>query len=72
MTHVVAKPFNTVNRRFAVGAQVGEADDLAPHSFAELKENGFIAARAALAGAAAGERVSSGRSRALADKDGAS
>jgi hypothetical protein len=68
MSFVVANPFNTVNRRFAVGAQVSEADDLSPHSFAGLRENGFIAARAA---AAAEPRASSGRSRAIADKDGA-
>jgi hypothetical protein len=30
MSHVVGKPFNTVNRRFAVGAQVNERDDLSP------------------------------------------
>jgi hypothetical protein len=69
MSFVVAKPFNTVNRRFAVGAQVSEGDDLLPHSFAGLKENGFIAARAVPVGEL---RASSGRSRSIADKDGAS
>lgn len=39
----VAKPFNTITQRFRVGAEVSEADDLAPHSFADLKQRRFIA-----------------------------
>jgi hypothetical protein len=69
MPFVVARPFNTVNRRFAVGAQVSESDDLSPHSFAGLKEGGFIAAPVAGAGE---PRAHSGRSRSSADKDGTS
>lgn len=66
MTHVVAKPFKTVNRRFAVGAEVRETDDLAPHAFADLKERGFIALPAAPANEPA--RASSPRMRGAADK----
>lgn len=41
---IVAKPFNTVNRRFRPGTEVAETEDLSPHSFAALKAGGFIAA----------------------------
>jgi hypothetical protein len=69
MPFVVARRFNTVNRRFAVGARVSESDDLSPHSFAGLKEGGFITAPATSAGE---PRAHSGRSRSSADKDVAS
>lgn len=42
MTHVVAKPFNTSIRRMRVGTAVAETDDLAPHTFSDLKTRGFI------------------------------
>jgi hypothetical protein len=42
MMHV-AKPFKTVNRRFAIGTVVQENDDLSPHTLADLKDRGFIA-----------------------------
>lgn len=38
----VAKPFNTITQRFKLGADVSEADDLAPFSFADMKARGFI------------------------------
>lgn len=38
----VAKPFNSITQRFKLGAPVSENDDLAPHSFEDLKTRGFI------------------------------
>jgi hypothetical protein len=38
----VAKPFNSITQRFAVGAEVSETDNLEPHSFDDLLERGFI------------------------------
>jgi len=43
--HVIARPINTTTRRLRAGAEVAETDDLTPHTFADLKERGFIAAR---------------------------
>lgn len=43
MPHVVTKPFNTTNRRFRLNDAVAETDDLAPHTFGDLKTRGFIA-----------------------------
>ncbi|WP_454917309.1 hypothetical protein [Xanthobacter sediminis] len=44
MTTIVLKPFNTARRRFAAGAPVTEADDLAPFTFSDLKARNFIGA----------------------------
>lgn len=41
MSHVVAKPFNTVNRRFKVGDAV-DPSDVEPLDFAGLKKGGFV------------------------------
>lgn len=43
-THVVAKPFHTASRRFAVGAPIGEADVPAdnPMSWSDLKSRRFV------------------------------
>lgn len=41
--HVVAKPFNTVQRRFAEGQTVTEADIDGPAPFERWVELGFIA-----------------------------
>lgn len=41
--HVVTKPFNTLQRRFRLGAEVSETDDLSPHTFDDLNTRGFIA-----------------------------
>ncbi len=43
--YVVAKPFNTAIQRFRKDADVSPLDDLAPHSFWDLKKRGFIAER---------------------------
>ena len=43
MEHVVAKPFKTVNRRFAEGEPVTEADIEGALSFDDWKAAGFIA-----------------------------
>lgn len=53
MTHVVAKPFNTVNRRLRVGAPVEETDDLSPHTFDNLKKGHWIVSDATKAAAKA-------------------
>lgn len=53
MTHVVAKPFNTVNRRLRVGAPVEETDDLSPHTFDDLKKRHWIVSGATKAAAKA-------------------
>lgn len=45
-TFKVAKPFATANRRFAAGAPIGRADDIAPHDFDDFLARGFIAADA--------------------------
>jgi hypothetical protein len=42
MQHVIAKAFNSAQRRFRVGDPVSETDDLAPHLFADLKARKFI------------------------------
>lgn len=41
----VIKPFRTARQRFAIGAPVTEADDLAPFTFDHLKKKGFIGAQ---------------------------
>lgn len=43
-TFTVANPFKTHGRRWAAGAPVSRKDDLAPHSFDDLLDRGFIAA----------------------------
>ena len=43
IVHIVNKPFHTATRRFPAGAPVSEADDLAPHTFEDLKDRRFIA-----------------------------
>jgi hypothetical protein len=40
--YVALKPFNTSNRKFAVGQEVKLSDDISPHSFADFKTRGFI------------------------------
>lgn len=40
--YVVAKTFNTANRRLAVGAPVAETDELEPFTFAERLENSYL------------------------------
>lgn len=42
MGDVVLRAINTETRRLCVGDPVSETDDLAPHTFAGLKERGFI------------------------------
>lgn len=48
MDYEVAKPFNTVNRRFAPGSgpggTVSNTDDIAPFTIAERLERSFIKA----------------------------
>ncbi|MCB1499712.1 MAG: hypothetical protein KDK07_07955 [Bauldia sp.] len=51
----VVKPFNTVNRRFAPGAEVS-AEDVAPRSLGELAKAGLVAS-----GAPARAETSTGR-----------
>lgn len=43
MSHQVLKPFASTLRRFAVGASVSEADDLAPHTIESLQAAGVLA-----------------------------
>lgn len=38
----VAKPFKTVNRRFAIGAEVSHDDHLEPFTFEALMDRGFL------------------------------
>jgi hypothetical protein len=64
MSHVVAKPFKTVNRRFAIGVEIRESDDLSPHSFADLKERGFITAASAAPSSSAANASRAARGRA--------
>lgn len=44
MSTIVLKPFRTTTQRFAAGAPVTEADNLAPFTFDHLKKKGFIGA----------------------------
>lgn len=53
MEHVVAKPFNTVNRRFREGDPVLATEDLSPHSFDDLKARRWIVSEGTKTGAAA-------------------
>lgn len=53
MSHVVAKPFNTVNRRLGEGALVSETDDLSPFTFDDLKSRRWIVSDTTKTGAAA-------------------
>ena len=39
---IVLKPFTSHNRRFAAGAEVSAADDIAPHTLANLQARGFV------------------------------
>lgn len=51
--YVVAKPFNSSQRRFPVGAPVLETDDLSPHAFDDLKRRKWIVSNETKTGAAA-------------------
>lgn len=42
MSTIVLKPFRTTTQRFAAGAPVTEADNLAPFTLGDLKERGFV------------------------------
>lgn len=42
MQHVILKPFNTVNRRLATGATIGDDEVIEPWTFDERRESGFI------------------------------
>lgn len=42
---IVAKPFNSTQRRFRVGTEVSDGDDFSPHRFADLKASGMIVAK---------------------------
>ena len=40
--YLVAKNFNTHNRRLKIGTHVNESDDLRPFAFEERRKAGFI------------------------------
>lgn len=45
MSTIVAKAFNSTQRHFREGDPVSILDDLSPHTFADLKDRGFIASK---------------------------
>lgn len=45
MSNLVAKPFNSTTQRFVEGQPVSILDDLAPHTFEDLKARGFITSK---------------------------
>ena len=59
---VVAKPFNSMLRRFRVGQEVAETEDVAPLSFDHLKERGFLAPKPAAPAASAKPAAAARRS----------
>lgn len=61
MTHVVAKPFKTANRRFAVGAEIAPNDVAGAVAFDVWVARGFITDKAppAIAKSASNEEAPS-------------
>jgi hypothetical protein len=49
----IAKPFNSVNRRFKIGAPINEADDITPFTFDERLSSGYIKPKATPSASAA-------------------
>lgn len=48
MKYDVMKPFNTVNRRLAIGAEISTDDPIEPFTFEEREKSGFIKEKPAL------------------------